>query len=198
MTNKLHLVPCTARGIGATDVAKVLGVSVYGKARDVFARMMDGTELKRNKAMDRGNREEPKIRERYVLETGAKMLWSDYSKPHIFRHPSERYWYCTCSPDDITAEGFVVDYKSASIWNKKWKNGPPIDYVLQLQWAMFVTGATKSALYAAFGQDSKDYSEFSLSHTELFEFERDDQLIADAANACELFWKNHVETRIEP
>lgn len=198
MTSGLHLVPCAARCIGATDIAKILGVSVYGKARDVFARVVLGDEVKRNKAMGRGNREEPGIRARYIAETGAEMLWSDYDKPHIFRHPSGRFWFCTYSPDDITTEGLVVDYKSASVWNKKWKSGPPIDYVLQMQWAMLVTGASSAVLYCLFGEDKNNFSEFLPSHTELFSFERDEQLIVDCRDAAELFWKRHIETRVEP
>lgn len=184
------------RRIGATDAAKLLGVSKYGGPLDVFNRLVLGIETKVNKQMQRGTKYEPEVRRRYVEATGAE-LQIFAARPLIVEHP--RYAWATASPDDITVDDVLAEYKTTSRWAKGW-DPLPIDYTLQVQWSLWVTGLKHAHLYAAFGEDGDKTrpGEFFIERCQLYELRRDDELCEIFAEVGERFWRTHIETKSAP
>lgn len=188
----------TERRIGGSDAAKLLGVSKYGNAADVYARVVLGVTTKANARMARGIAYEPVVRARYAEETGAEcMVWVKKHKDDVVVFEHDRFPWATCSPDDVTTELRLVEYKTVSVWSaKEWVDGPPIDYTLQCLWSTWVGDLRDCHLYAAFGSDRGD--EFEIEHCRLYRLERDAELEADFAEAGAAFWRNHVVPRRPP
>lgn len=187
----------TTRRLGATDCAKLLGVSKYGNAGDVFNRIVLGIKTKVNKQMQRGTAYEPEVRRRYVEATGAQ-LQVFVARPLIVEHPAH-HW-ATSSPDDITVDGVLCEYKTTSRWAKGWSDGPPIDYTLQCQWSLWVTGLETAHLYVAFGEDGdKDHpGEFFIERCQLYTLRRDAELCDIFAEVGERFWRTCIEAKQPP
>lgn len=184
----------TERRLGATDAAKLLGVSKYGNAADVYARVVLGIEAKPSKPMARGIAYEPVVRVLYRAEKSCEfMRW--VTSPVVLQHPT--YEWATSSPDDVTTDGRLVDYKTVSRWAApSWADGPPIDYVLQMLWGMWVGGFESCDLYAAFGDDIGD--EFRIDYCKTYEFRRDPELEAEFIEVGAAFWRDHVVPRVPP
>lgn len=181
------------RRLGATDAAKLLGVSKYGGPLEVYERVVLGKQVKANKQMLRGTREEPRVRAMYQVETGAEfMVWPQH--PLVLEH--DACPWATFSPDDITVDLRMCEYKTASVWAKGWSDGPPTDYVLQCQWGMWVANLKECDLFAAFGSDVGD--EFHVERTQCWRFTPDAELQALFAEVGEAFWRNHILPKVPP
>lgn len=187
----------TTRRLGATDAAKLLGVSKYGGPLDVYRRIVEGVDAKVNKQMARGTKYEPEVRRRYVEATGAQ-LQVFVARPLIVEHPAH-HW-ATSSPDDITVDGVLAEYKTTSRWARGWGDGPPIDYVLQCQWSLWVTGLETAHLYAAFGEDGDKTrpGEFFIETAHLYTLRRDAELCDIFADVGERFWRTCIEAKQPP
>lgn len=182
------------RRIGGTDIAKLFGLSKYGGPRSVYDRLVIGTESKRTPVMERGNREEPRIRQMFVDETCAILA------PHPGRDMvNPKYEFASISPDDfamLCGEDTTIDYKSVSVWAaKKWgtsHDAMPDDYAMQIRWAMAVTEKNHAACYTAFGEDLDDFRVFAIRWCRLYRIERDIEIEAAMLDVAERFWVDHV------
>lgn len=123
-------------GIGASEIASIVGLNPYSSAFDVFLE-------KTGKAPDRietdamrwGKLLEPKIAEEYERISGKKLVLM-FNEP--VRHP-DRPWQI-CSPDAIhPAERFVFEAKAPGL-RQAYRYGPdgsdeiPDEHFLQVQW----------------------------------------------------------------
>jgi putative phage-type endonuclease len=72
-----------ATRIGASDIAKILGVSPYGTAFDLYEEKNGLKETFCNAGMRFGNVAEPLIREYYEAKTG------EWFMPTVVEHPTE-------------------------------------------------------------------------------------------------------------
>lgn len=186
--------------IGGTQIAKILGMSKYGGPRAAYDYIVHDKQQKASKLMDRGSREEPRVREMFVKETGAVLL------PYPGRDVvNQKYAYASISPDDfalLRGADFTIDYKTVSIWAQhQWGeaiDAVPVHYALQLRWAMMVTEKPKAALYAAFGEDLDDFSKFAIRTCRLYELERDLEIEAAMQTMAERFWVDHVLANNRP
>ena len=188
------------RRLGATDAAALLGVSKYSTPADVYARIALGKTKRETAQMRRGTRMEPEVRRLYQGVTGAQMQVF-VMRPLIAEHPV--FGFATASPDDITVDGVLCEYKTASRWAKGWADGAiPADYVCQVLWALWVTQLERAHLFVAFGEDFKrdDGSEdFAIERTAgPFSFSRDAELEVEFAEVGGRFWREHVEKCIPP
>jgi len=189
------------RKIGATDCAKVAGISKFGNALDVYKRIVEGHQKPQNKQMRRGNRVEPILRAKY--REGVPLV-AFSSNPGVVQSSSHEF--ATASPDDIREDGILVEYKSASVWSKKsW--GPdgsdqaPADYICQVTWGMHVCGLERAHIYTAFGKDEADdegAEVFTIEEFRLYEFRFDKELADKLLSICGKFWVDHVLKRIPP
>lgn len=180
------------RRIGATDASKLLGLSKYGGPLDVYRRIVEGVDTKSNPRMERGKKYEPEVRRRYVEQTGAEM--QQFVMPLIVEHPTLAW--ATCSPDDVTVDDVLAEYKTTSLFAKGWAP-VPVEYVIQVQWSLWVTGLERAHLYAAFGRDEPG-GVFSIERCQLYEMRRDDELAETFAEVGDAFWRNHILTKTPP
>lgn len=184
----------TERRLGATDAAKLLGVSRYGNAADVYARVVLGLETPSTPAMDRGTRYEPVVRDLYKAEHSVELMqW--VTRPVILQHPERDY--LTASPDDVTVDGRLVELKTVGGFSHaSWRDGPPPDYIAQCIHGMLVGDLASCHLYAAFGEDVG--SEFRIDYCRTYLVERDAEFEALIIEACERFWFDCVVPRRPP
>lgn len=126
------------KGIGASDVAALIGLSKWSTPYKVWAdKVGQGTQFVGNFATERGQELEGKARARYELVTMEDM------PPALAIHP--KYDICRVSLDGLSADGKkileikVPSQASHDIADKEKR--VPDQYVPQVQYQLAVTGA---------------------------------------------------------
>lgn len=192
------------RRIGATDISAIVGLNPYANARDVYERIVNRTDRKKNKAMERGLKVEPLIRQAGLERYG----WTLEPHPGIIVHPE--YNWATASPDDwVVYEGrrCVIDYKSVSVWAVKakpdaWGDSEtdhcPEHYQIQMHWNGFVGGFERSLLLAAFGEDERESGDFRITEYRLYRLWREPAIEQALFRAGLKFWTEHIEAHAPP
>lgn len=189
-----------ARRIGGSDISALMDCNPYRDSLDVFNRIVLGFDQPSSPRMERGNREEPRVRGMYVERTGAKL------EPHPGIIQSKRYEFATISPDDIATvdgERICLEYKTVSIWTaKSWGDDGsdmvPQHYALQAYWSLAVNEIQRGHLFAAFGEDLSDGS-FDIKFCRLYPlFVRDLDIEAAMYARADAFWRNHVLVGVPP
>jgi hypothetical protein len=170
----------------------------------VYERIISGIQQPRKPVMDRGTREEPRIRCSFVTEHGIKL------EPHPGRDVlNSKYRFASVSPDDFCIfRGLdtTVDYKSVSIWAaKKWGTATeamPDDIAMQVRWAMAITERPRAVVYAAFGEDLRigenPCAEFAIRWCRTYVLDRDLDFERAMLHVAESFWLNHIEALVPP
>ena len=145
----------TGYRIGASDVAKVLGVSPYGSEWDVWAKKKLNVSKEYSAQQlanfERGHRWEGRIVEDYAIETGLDVWHTD---DMIIRH--EEHEWISCSPDGLVLDGGelggveVKTDRDSRLWGESgqviesWADGAEAiirpDYALQVYWTLLTTG----------------------------------------------------------
>ena len=182
------------RRVGATDAAPLLGLGKWANARDVYERIVHNVRRPENAAMRRGTKAEPLVRSLYREAHPEVELMAVVVRPFILEHPD--YVWATYSPDDL-GDGLAVEYKTASRW-VRWGGTPPVDYVLQCQWGMWVAGVSRAHLFVSFGEEDAPGGEWVTHSTALWDFTADAELQAEFARVGAHFWEFHVEGRRPP
>lgn len=173
-------------GIGASEIAAVLGESRWGDAGTVYARKVaaqDDDEAR--EWQEWGLRLEP-----VILEA--------YSSPRYTGRPAERdgrllrareHPWALCTIDAWT----YIDDRSIPLelktdrWGREWDDGPPVEYMLQLQHQMLVTGARMASIAVLIGGSKLAWCDAA----------RDEATIARVIRAGSRFWAS-VEAREMP
>ena len=186
--------------LGASDAAKVLGLSKYGGPYDVWASKVHGYSVEQTEPMIFGLEVEPAIASMYARKTGR--IVTNPGDTLITYAPGKPWLGATLdrvtvgsetypAPDWVSGEA-ALELKSVGrrdLSPEKWENeGPPHEYWVQLQIQMYCIGAdwgSLAGLFPGYQLAIKDY-------------ERDDNFLADAIPKLEKFWKEHVETGIAP
>lgn len=181
-------------GIGASDVAGVLGISPWASPYSVWADKMGFTpDDEATEQQLLGLALEPAINAMFHERTG---LYVAGAQTRV-EHPIRRWMRATL-------DGFVVESSSSAIEDAlgnleakttidspaMWEEAIPNQYVAQTQWQMFVTGAQRTwiaALHASFGLKFR-----------IYEVERDEADIAFIVERVTRFWNDHVVTGVPP
>jgi putative phage-type endonuclease len=137
-------------GIGASEAAAILGVSPWKGPHDVWAEkvgLAEGT-AEETEAMEWGTRLEGAIREKYCEETG-RLVIQPRGPLAIVRSKAYPYLQTTLdgeiAPIDDRGPG-VYEGKTAAIFKKEeWAEEPPLQYQIQNQHQLLVTGWTWGA-----------------------------------------------------
>lgn len=137
-------------GIGASDIAKILGVSPYGSAFTVWASKVRGVDQVQTADMSRGKRREDVILEDFTLETGLFVG----GRQLFIAHP--QFPWARATLDGVAFEAPPADHPSVygiedlehalgvveakhdgsfSRWSEI-----PDHHQLQVQWQLFVSG----------------------------------------------------------
>lgn len=172
--------------IGGSDAAGVLGFSRYTTHYRVY---MDKTSSPLadadNEAMKWGRILEPVIRQEYASVTGSIVL---KPKEEIIFHPTMSY--LSASLDGFTADGRIVEIKTAKRsdeWGDEGSDEIPVEYFLQVQHYMLVTGFTVADVAVLFNG-----SKFSI-----YTVDADTELQGLMLKGYALFW-DAVQTLTPP
>lgn len=139
------------RGITATDVATILGMSTYATPVDVWLSKRDGDQKTANYAMSRGNALEPLlIDEWHRRNPDARPLVT----PALVAHPDTRWAMASLdhAAADVDGRQTVVEAKTAGWRNRDdwWDETRliPDAYAVQVLWQLYVTGLDQADVIA--------------------------------------------------
>ena len=164
------------QGLGASDVAAVMGVSPWSTPRQCWLSKVepDAPEPMSNEDMEWGL-----TMEAAILNEATKRLGADIVLPGPLLRNDERPWMMA-TPDAlcevrVLSEMVIVEAKKVDAWN--WEEIPPY-YLMQVQWQMAVTGYQK-AYVAALHRGRR---------LELYPVEADEEVQAELIEAGGRFW----------
>lgn len=178
-----------SKGVGASEVAALVGLDPYSTALDVYMRKLGLVEDVATVHTKRGNYLEPSLR-----------AWASDIIGHDFRpvsstltHPDHPHVRAT--PDGVASDATgairaVLELKAPGPRTfHEWGEGDeaPARYVCQVAQQMAVTGADVGYLAAFLGEDLRVYR-----------FDRDPELERELVQACETFWVKHIVPREPP
>lgn len=182
------LSPERARRIGATDVTRILGISPFGCALDVWARIRGEAEPFEGNAYTLWGLATEQMHAE-LLNQGE--LYRVVRSPGFVVHP-DHDWLCA-SPDG-EAESLVLTRDSIGTWEAKapiwdvWEDGvPPPHYLLQAQVQMLVTGSTWG-IASRLTPPKKSTDEI----VEVWELDADRELHARLIEQLSSWWQRHI------
>lgn len=171
-----------AKGVTATAVRDAATEAGF---RDLVASWSE-PPFEGNAYTDFGTWAEPQILEHAHREHG--ILPSDW----LIRHADDPRWLAT--PDGLSLDHTVI--AEAKTTGKDWTK-PPIKYVRQAQWQLFVTGAERCLLLwqlRAVADDGSFYMPW-LSPKSVW-IDRNEDMIADLVKVAERVWSAKHDDRI--
>ncbi len=181
-------------GIGGSDVAALmmpdepgkLSWSPFGGPNDVWASKVRDYDGDTSIAMECGNYLEPLVM-RELAKACQREINTDVETS--FCHP--KYDWCRGSLDGLVLDehGEVIagaEGKTSSDFS--WPDGPPIYYVAQVQWYMFVLGLDQFYLGCIFAKNAFDW----------WIIERDEAFIESLFLCAMDFWLDYVEPAVAP
>ncbi len=180
------------RGLGASDVAAVLGFSHYTSPWQVWAEKLDVRRPpdQPSAAADLGTALEPWLLEQAPTLIGQPVVRTD---AQLYRHPD--YPWRMCSPDGQAAAGSVgVQCKTAGLASgygppKGWDDGGiPLGYEFQCRWEAHVMGWDAVELVAL-------VANYGLVRRTVV---RDLAIEADLVAQVSEWWQRHIVAGVEP
>ena len=192
MTDRADWLNWRRTGLGASDIAGVLGISPWASPFSVWASKTDAhDDDKDTDAMEFGRRAEVMVVPWFTERTGLDVA----SVQTRCTHHDDQWKLCTVdgfvSDTPFTAALGVLEIKTTSASAEEWANGVPVYYQCQATWVMHVTDTSQcwfAVLHLAFGRPRFEVYEF---HRDL----ADEQFVVER---CEQFWTDHVVTGTPP
>lgn len=149
------------KGIGASEVASILGVDKFRSAFQVWAEKTGNAppeDLSGNEAVEFGCRLERPIAEAYAARTGRTVeMWPQFQiAVHAY------YPWLRCTPDatqlcESLGPG-LVQIKTTHAFNAaEWEDGPPLAYQVQVQAEMAVMNSKFCTLVCLVGGQKLRY-----------------------------------------
>ena len=175
-------------GIGGSDVSIIFGLN---KFRSVYQLWLEKTGQvipveEENDYTHFGTILEPIVKAEFTRRTGLKIR----SRNAILQ--SEEYPFMLADLDGVIYENgemCIFEAKTASTYKKEiWEEGVPVEYQLQIQHYMAVTGAKKTYIAALVGGNQFFY----------YDVFRDEELINIIIQVEKEFWQENVKQGIEP
>lgn len=181
-------------GIGASEIAAIVGKSRWSTPFDIWAR-------KRGQ-LDPYEETKPQKRGR-ILEPSVLAWWSEDSglclrkSPGTIRHPTISIALAT--PDaygSYSPRGKPIVYVEAKTgrfgaraeWGPEGSDEIPAEYLLQTVWGLGVSGLPEAQIPVLFGGD--DFR--------IYRVNADPELFGVLADAAQKFWRDHVEGETAP
>ena len=168
--------------MGSSDVAAVVGLNPYATGVDVFNEKRGLVDpFEGNDATRFGDKMEPVILDDYEERFGVMVT----RKLPTHRHP-ELEW-AAATPDGLTErEGVptIVEAKTAG-WRVAHRWGPtntdevPEEYLVQVQWQMFVLGLDRADIHVVVDREFRTYT-----------IDRNQRLIDGIVARAKEFWEN--------
>lgn len=138
------------QGIGASEMAIVLGRSTFMSPFALYHAKLGGWETTQTEDMDIGQREEPVIAALFADEHTD--LWIDTPRAGLYCHPVWKWAMCTpdiIAVDKSTVEFYPVELKtdeSGRGWGVPGSDEVPEQYRIQLMMQMGILGAKRGFL----------------------------------------------------
>jgi len=173
-------------GVGASQIASVLGVNPYGSRLRVWSektKRLGAADFSDNEAVQMGIELEPIVAKKYKERTGRVIDRAG----ELLR--STTYPWAICTPDYWTIDdngehSIPVQIKTTSAFRvNDWENGPPIPVWWQVQHEMLVTGAPWASVAVLVGGQRFMWADV----------ERDDDAIGRIIIEGEQFWQHVVD-----
>jgi len=175
------------KGIGASDIAALIGLSKWDSPLSLYAQKIGVVQPEADvpEYIEWGNRLEGVILEAYHERTGRSVERSGI----LYEH--DKYPFARATFDAFTAlDGarFPLQAKNAGEYKaEEWAEGVPAWYDAQLQWETFVANAPGASIACLLGGRRMIWDDT----------ERNEALIARMLDAASKFWRC-VETRTPP
>ncbi|MFI7073624.1 YqaJ viral recombinase family protein [Micromonospora sediminicola] len=138
-------------GLGGSDILAVLGFSTYRTPWDVWAEKtgVRSWQDEGSAAADLGKELEP-----WLLGQAGKLLNVPVTTTayRTYKHPV--YGWQRCSPDGVTADGRLIEAKTAGLGSgfgtpAGWADGGiPLGYEFQVRWSLYVMDAPAAEIIA--------------------------------------------------
>jgi putative phage-type endonuclease len=175
-------------GIGASEMAALLGESPYKSALEVYAEKVgdiDPPDLSDREWIYWGEKLESIIIEEYEKRTGRIVAGGGT----LLRSTAYPWALATLDATvDIGTNCCPLEIKTASAYKlEEWSNGPPEPYRIQVHQQMLVTGKSKASIACLIGGQKFVW----------IDVDRDDILMNRIIKAGAEFW-NRVENRDPP
>lgn len=197
MTDRTDWLEWRRSGIGASDVAGILGISPWSSPYSVWADKVGITpfDTDATEAQEMGLALEPTINALFHARTGLYVA----GEQSRVTHPDLPWALATLDgkvydgiigPDGMWGILGNLEAKTTSDSPAKWEQAIPDMYAAQVQWQMFVTGAERTwvaAIHASFGLKFRVY-----------EIARDNDDIEFIVDKVTDFWHNHVIAGVAP
>jgi putative phage-type endonuclease len=171
-------------GIGSSDAAAIIGVSPWKSSFQLYCEKLGLADEspEETEAMRWGRLLESPIAEQYVLETGRRLASPG---PYTIRVAPGRPWQLATLDRVITEAGARVtpaplEIKTAGAAQRNdWKDEPPLQYQVQVQHQLAVTGAPWASIVVLIGGQRLLWCDV----------ERDERFIAVLLEQEEAFWR---------
>ncbi|MGY5239171.1 YqaJ viral recombinase family nuclease [Clostridium tertium] len=171
-------------GISGTDVGAIAGISRYKSPMKIYLeKTIDETEEVENEKMYFGKVMESVVAKEFALRNPGFKI----SKVNaVLKHKD--YEFAIGNIDRLirneNGERGILEVKTVSEYMKGYwsDNEVPLEYMVQLQWYMFITG-TNFGYFAALIGGNKFIQKY---------IERDDELIEMLKNIAKDFWENNI------
>lgn len=175
-------------GIGASESPMILGESPHGGPVAVFLSKLGLSSRETTEAQELGNYLEDGIARYYAAKHPGEVI-ADVGV--TLRHP--KMPWMLCSPDrwinPYGERSRLMQIKLVGSWMAHhWTEGVPSYVQIQCQHEMFVTGARENVVAAVIGGTQPVFRTI----------EFDEALALDIAEACRVFWSEHVQRREAP
>ncbi len=177
------------QSIGGSDVAAAIGASRWSTPFKIWAEKTGRLERTASnaEAMYWGCVMEPILRTEFAKRTGfvVKEVNSIFA--------SIQHEFLTANIDGYvelpTGEHAVLELKTAGLYSESdWADGLPIEYYLQTQHYLLVTGLQKAFVAVLIGGNQFKY----------LEVERDEEVISTIVTLSVEFWNKHMVTDVPP
>lgn len=178
--------------IGGSSAAAICGVSPWETPLEVYFKLTGQITIPDNPAMYFGRKLEPIVRDRYQEITGRRVTFNDDPAQFgiWFQHPV--YDFIGGSLDGISRKQDGTDNRVLEVKTARsrdvWDEGVPEHYMCQVQHYLACTGFEQADVAVLFGAADFD----------IFEVQRDQELIDLIILAEVTFWNNHLLPGIPP
>ena len=142
------------KGIGASDAAAVMGLSPYKGQVELWGEKtgkIKPADLSENEAVQWGIRLEPAVADAYEGKTGKRLI--DLGRRTVITGRIAEFAIATLDRViDVPENPGVLEIKTTgSERQSAWENGPPLQYQVQVQHQLMVTGLAWGEFAVLFG-----------------------------------------------
>lgn len=171
-------------GIGASDIAAIMGVCPYKTALDIYNDKMGLSSPRINNSMKRGTAVEPEARRVFNrgFQRNFEPILCEHSEGNHYRASLDGY-------NAFTHQLVEIKVPSRAVLDMARYGQVPIHYLYQIQWQLFVSGAVKGYFFCYNPESLESYT---------VDIYPDDEMIDMIRERAEYFWFNHVCMNVPP